>query len=997
MISLVLAMLWRRRGQAGTLALLSLLAVASAVAAPAYLIAAERAVAAGQIETAATSELTMVTRRSLDSIDDPSGRAGIDFPDAGKVLLNLNGFTYYHSAEVPAVGLEKSIEFPTRAVYRQGICDHVRIVSGRCPAAEGDALVGEDTARRLGLAAGDVIALRAARQNDLTNPPTWTAEGVPKTMTVSGTYRPVDSTEAYWGLHGYFVGGPGIGSGEPVFTNHETLETMQRTVTTMAIDGIAEPGTIDIDRLDQLRADLVRINTTSDDLDQIQFSSAIPRLLDRIDEGRAAARLLVPVIAVPLVLLACFTIYLTVGYGAEGRQSELAVVALRGTRWWTRWWLATGESLIAVLAGAVAGCLTGQLLVNAAAAALFPGVGADPAFSSLRYAPLAAVAALVAAVVAQRRQLTSSVAGLLRRTPATGRRRVAAAEAVVVVLAIATGAQYALADEPLTGVGMFAPALLVLALALVAARALLPLVNRGAVAALHRGRLGFALAGLQLSRRPGAGRLFALLVAAAAVAGYAASAVDTAARGREVEAMLGTGADRVLTVNPVTKRKLIDAVRAVDPDGRFAMAAVKLPAGAQTPPGYAVDSERLATVAAWPEDGPDPDDVHRLLHPRAADPPLFTGPEITADITYTSGGAPLRLTFSLSSTAGLGDGLLQLGELRPGTHTYRHQVALCAQGCRLNALSITGGDADTPTVSGQVVIRGLNTGQPAPLTDPARWRPTEEARLSAAPDGLRADVTVPADGAVGAWIQPVATPYPVPMAYAGRELNDVTVTGVAPAPVPLTPVAALPAVPAAGRQAALVELDYLDVLSAEPKEASEPQVWLNAAAPADIADRLAGQGLSVASDAPAATVRAGLDRQGPAVALWFHLIAAVLAGLLGAGALALTVAVDRTRRAEDLTALRIQGLRRGPASQATLWTYPVLVTIATGVGVLVALAAWRLTGWALPLAGLTPPDLPLPTWPRPSAVLAAAGTVLVVEFLVALFSGRNLRRRIERP
>jgi putative ABC transport system permease protein len=142
-------------------------------------------------------------------------------------------------------------------------------------------------------------------------------------------------------------------------------------------------------------------------------------------------------------------------------------------------------------------------------------------------------------------------------------------------------------------------------------------------------------------------------------------------------------------------------------------------------------------------------------------------------------------------------------------------------------------------------------------------------------------------------------------------------------------------------------------------------------------------------------VKAGLDRQGPAVALWFHLLAAILAGLLGAGALGLTVAVDRTRRTEDLAALRSQGLRPRPAGLATLWTYPVLVVIATAVGLLVAAAAWRLTGWALPLAGLNPPDLPLPTWPRPSALLAAAGAVLAVQFLVAVLSGRNLRRRIE--
>ncbi|SDT79034.1 FtsX-like permease family protein [Actinoplanes derwentensis] len=994
MISLVLAMVWTRRGQAVTLALLALLAVTSAVAAPAYLIAAGRAIAAGQIATAPNSELSLVASRTVDVRDESTDSAGITFPDVGKVLLDLPGFAYYHSAEVPAVGLEETVDFPSRLVFRQEICAHVRIVSGRCLAGEGEVLIGERTAQRRGLAAGDSVVLSAARQNDQSRPPTWMAAAVPKTLTVAGTYRTADTTDAYWGRHGYFVSGIGISSGEPVFTNPVTLETMERTSTVLTIDGIARPGTIDIERLGELRADLARREQISLELDQVQFDSGIPRLLDRIDDGRAAARLLVPVVAVPLVLLACFTIYLTVGYGAEGRQSELAVVALRGARWWTRWWLATGESLMAVLAGAVAGCLVGQLLVNAVSAALFPGVGAEPAVTSLRYAPLAAVTALIAAVVAQRRQLVSPVAALLRRAPAGDHRRIAAAEAVVAVLAVVTGAQFALSGQPLTGVGLFAPALIVLALALVAARVLLPVVNLLAARALRRGHLGLALAGLQLSRRPGAGRLFALLVATAAVAGYAVGAVDTAGQGRTITAGLGTGADRVVTVQPLTRRDLLTAVRALDPDGAFAMAVVRLPGGSVSVPGLAVDTGRLATVAAWPGGAPGPQALHRLLHPGAPESPVLSAADITIDATTATAGR-MRMVVSVSSLAGHGDGLIEMGDLKTGRHRYHQRTEVCRDGCRINGIRLSGAGGGS-AITGQVTLHEVNTTAPAPLTDPARWRATGQGRLSAAPDGLRADVQVTASVAEVVWIQPAVTPYPVPMAFAGNRPADPLITGVAPAGIPLAAVATLPAVPAAGRQAALVDLEYLDLLAVDPKPVLDPQVWLGSAAPADVDEQLAAHGLVIVSGTTAAETRAGLDEQGPAIALWFHLLAAVLAALLGAGALALTVAVDRVRRTEDLTALRTQGLRPGPAGQATLWTYPVLVVIATAVGVLVAAAAWWLTGWALPLAGITPPDLPLPSWPGMWSVLAAAGVVLVVELLVAFVGGRDLRRRIER-
>ncbi|BEL12301.1 hypothetical protein Q0Z83_104920 [Actinoplanes sichuanensis] len=996
MISLVLAMVWNRRGQAVTLALLAMLAVASAVAAPAFVIAAERAVAEGQIATASTSELTLVARRTTDSLQEASPNVGIKFPDVGRVLLlGLGGFTFYHSAEVPTVGLEPGNFHPTRFVFRQELCAHVRVLSGRCLAGEGDVLLGEGTAKRLELAAGDPITLTAARANGLARPPTWDPDGPPKKLTVAGVYRAIDPTDAYWGLHGYFVSGSDVGSGEPVFTTAGTLDTMKRTTTAMAIDGIAQPGTLDVDRLDQLRADMERLDTTAAELqDSLQFDSGIPHLLDRIDEGRAAARLLVPVLAVPLVLLACFTIYLTVGYGAEGRQSELAVVALRGARWWTRWWLATGESLVAVLGGAVAGCLAGQLLVNGAAAVLFPGAGTAPAFTSLRYAPLAAAAALVAAVAAQRRQLISPVSRLLRRTPPADRRRLAAAEAVVAVLAIAAGVQYFISADPLTGVGLFAPALIVLALGLIAARLLLPLVNRYAVRALARGRLGVALAGLQLSRRPGAGRLFALLVASVAVAGYAACTVDTAARGRDVEASLGTGADRVLVVESVTRQDLLTAVRAVDPDGRFAMAAVRIPGGSGTPPGLAVDTRALAAVPAWAEGAPSRTGLRAVLHPAEPPPPvIYPGTDIAIEVTATTTGA-MQLAVSLSAMDGPGIQILEFGDLKNGTHTYRETVSICENKCRLNAIRVSG-TGTAVEATGDMVIRGLGAATSAPLTDAGRWRGTRSARLSAAPDGLRADLRVTGAVADTAWIQPVTTPYPLPVAYAGNPPAAGTIIDSGATTIPVDAAVALPAVPALGRQGVIVDLEYSDLISVTPKLVPQPEVWLNSQAPADILDRLGEHGLQVVSESSATRVKAGLDRQGPAVALWFHLLAAILAGLLGAGALALTVAVDRTRRTEDLAALRTQGLRSRPAGLATLWTYPVLVVIATTVGVLVAAAAWRLTGWGLPLAGLTPPDLPLPVWPRPVALLTAVGAVLAAQFLVAILSGRDLRRRIE--
>jgi hypothetical protein len=95
-----------------------------------------------------------------------------------------------------------------------------------------------------------------------------------------------------------------------------------------------------------------------------------------------------------------------------------------------------------------------------------------------------------------------------------------------------------------------------------------------------------------------------------------------------------------------------------------------------------------------------------------------------------------------------------------------------------------------------------------------------------------------------------------------------------------------------------------------------------------------------------------------------------------------------------MSALRIQGLGGPAARRATLWTYPALVATAVAVGLPTALLAWAATGWALPLAGLDPPDLPLPSWPRLGAVAGTVAAVLATLTAVAAATGRDLHRHL---
>ncbi|GAA0580979.1 hypothetical protein GCM10010172_77370 [Paractinoplanes ferrugineus] len=994
MIALVLAMVWNRRGQAAALALLTMFGVAAAVAAPAYLRAADRAVAAGQVATAdaRSRSLTLIARQH----DPRPGRgnpaalkADVKLTESGATLAGMPGFDYTYAAEYPTVGLENTDKIRTRFVYRQDVCAHLTVTAGRCVIGESDLVIGEQTARRAGLRPGDEVTLTWAYYNADPAVLAFVPDGTAKRFLISGVYRATEPGDAYWGAHNYFGADTGGRAGEPAFVTNASLTGMDHGGVELSLDGSAPPGALTVDRLDAVRSALAGLQARTSVLGPgIELETAIPDLLTRIDAGRSAAHRIVPVLAVSLVLLACLTIFLAVGYGTEGRRPELAVVALRGARWGRRWWLATGENLVAILAGTVLGSVAGQLLVDAFAAWRFPGVGADPGLSALRWVPFAALAAVVTALLAERRQLGRPVAELLRRVPPAPRPAAAiAAEAIVVVLAAVAVLQLALSDGGLDGVGTFATGLVLIAVALVAARLLLPWATVFARRQLRDGRLAAAVAAFQLSRRPGGARLFALLTAAVAIVGYAAAAVDVGARGREVQAGIGTGAARVVTVGPISRQGLLAGVRAIDPAGRFAMAAVRLPAGPGQPPVLAVDTPRLASVAEWGGASPD----LRALRPAEVAPVVLRGSRLSVDLTTTglTIGKPLLATVVLAPVSGPADEVVELGELRAGRQAYAFDAPACADGCRLKALQFAG-RAGSLDLTGRISVDALTGVPSSALADAGGWRVSDGGKLTG---GLRVEVTSLNGLASGMFVQPADIPYPLPVAVAG-DVAQPGVTGFDGRALPIAGAASLPAVPGVGAPAVLTDLDYADRAATDATPVTAAQVWLSSSAPADVLTRLREHGLVVTSDLRAGEVRAELDKQGPALALWFYVLVAGLAVALAAGALILAAAVDRARRVEDLTALRAQGLGRAAVRRATLWTYPVLVAAAVLAGTATALLAWRLTGWALPLAGLDPPAVPLPSRPRLTTLLSTAVASFVILAGVAVLAGRRTLRAI---
>jgi hypothetical protein len=115
------------------------------------------------------------------------------------------------------------------------------------------------------------------------------------------------------------------------------------------------------------------------------------------------------------------------------------------------------------------------------------------------------------------------------------------------------------------------------------------------------------------------------------------------------------------------------------------------------------------------------------------------------------------------------------------------------------------------------------------------------------------------------------------------------------------------------------------------------EVWATAAAPADLASRLAGRGVEILGEESIVAERERLARGAPALGLALYLIAGLAALALAIGAVLLTAYVGAQGRRYELAALRVAGVRPWQLRRALLREYlhllglPVLVGLLTGV------------------------------------------------------------------
>lgn len=1020
MIRIVLAALRRHPSQAVAVAVLAAIAAAIAAVVPAYLVGAAEVGTVAAVESA-SPRLRLVIAQKKDVAGTDVAGVLRSTADPVRAALDRPGLQTVASVRTSGtVRTDKDVDLARDIAYRDGVCEHLRI-TGACPKADREIMVSNRVAGDLGLDVGAQITFMANR-------------GQPARFTISGRYEAGNPDDPYW------VGGTLIRS-EPVFATAGTISLLAVSDLIVTVEGMVTPELFThVEAVADARAVTVDLNRliVRDGFDVI---SSIGALADRVNANRRVIAAGVPVAGLQLLLLCWFALGLAVRHAGAGWRPDVGLLKLRGVPPGRVTALAVGRSAVPIAAGAVVGAVAALalrgLVENAMGRAqarpalvvsdglvLLGGAGA---------ALLAVIGSLAIAFVAERRMLREPVVDLLRRVPARqGGWGAGATEVLVAALAVAAVYQVrsAPADDPAAaGLALFVPVLVALVVALTGTRLLVPTAAGVARRAFGAGRLSTGLALLDLARRPGARRLAALLVTASALLVTATTGWATAASARADRAAVELGARTVLTVGAESAAHLITAVRAADPGGRNAMAVVvgRTSGSSDASPVVAVDSPRLAAVAAWPYSGSgsgtgaDPRDLAARLKPPAGQPVIAAGGAVELDLTVPAADPPLRVTVEAAFVDKRGTRITAaLGPAGPGRHTVRADTPGCADGgCRLVGFVLVGDREGSEPV---VLHRLGQADPPATLVDGAgfadlgRWRQPLISRkpwllVSNSGDGLalRIDQVIPIPltdsvtlpGGTGPpgvpdplTVEVADAPVPLPAVVSGA-LAETRRAGGQPTPllggggIPLRQLGTPAVLPRVGPTGLLVDLEYADRLLVGVDGVRE--VWLSESAPAGIVDRLREQGLQVIRTDTVAAATGRYAAEGGTAVFRLNLVVAVAGLLLAAASVVLVAAVDRPVRNAELVRLRVQGMSQRTVVRSVVGGYALVAAVATVLGVLAAAAALRLSGerrifddgWEL----LTPTG---PGWL--AIVLLATGLVVVSAGAVALASAPTVRR-----
>lgn len=878
----------------------------------------------------------------------------------------------------------------TAVVWRDGACAHLTIVSGRCPAKAGEAIISQRTVL------GGYRWHQGVRFDS--------AAGA---LTVVGTYTPRDTEDPFWFGQDYFDAQqqghdlPDIV--DTVFVDRAQFASLPpETLVQMALDYRLDANRIRLDDVPRLRADVGALLKKYTGMSGLQASSRIGTVLNQAAHQRNLVNTGTLLVTLQLGLLAWLVLFQLVSDAVESRGNEIALAKLRGQRpFWTAR-LAVGEPLLLLVLAMPLGLVVAWLAAHLfSASVLAPHTPVVLTVYTLAAVLAGFAGGVVAAVLATHRTLTRSVLEQWRRTAHRPRRsHVLLAVDIVVSAAALAGLLVLRSGRSRDGdstAALLAPGLLVLAVALLGTR-LVPLVIRLLLRPTRRSRwIGMFLAVRQVVRRPAGLRLAAFLAVAVGLATFAVSGEALAQTNRDARADAELGAERVVSVQYARGHDPVAATHTVDPHGRWAMAAATwLPEGGDSVVGtvLALDAGRLPAAGYPARGGSSTADIAAAVGRSAFPTVAVTGVAVRVRITATDlVGTPADVQFAFR-TPTQPNVQVSAGRLLPGTHTYTSRVQ-CADGCTLSGLIWNRPVEFNGTMTGTVLVTGMDqqahgawSALDVSLTETGAWRGGPEFSQSSDDVHATAQGTVDhyrSESGYGGMSYAFA-PDPLPVLAT----PSAVLTGSS-APNPLVMedgiggvapfrVAAFSSVlPSVLSNGLIVDVAYLRADLPGFDEQAKWSVWLGPRAPADAVAQLRSAGLQVQRVSTTRSRVVQLGRQGPALSLFLLLACAVTGAVVAVGGTAIAIGAGARRRSYETAALRVIGVTRRALYRGGVLEQGILLASAGLLGVPAGYLAARLAMPAIPqFADSTPIRLDYRPPLAPVGWCALAFAVLVL-------------------
>lgn len=589
----------------------------------------------------------------------------------GHVPYRMYQATWSDALAVP--GPERPGQVPVmQAAAVGGIASNAKLISGAWPTAPRPggpvpAALPATAATDLGLHTGSVLRLR-----DLSS-------GRPVTLQVSGLYRATRPTATYWqidliGPSGVSTGGGFISYG-PAVVSPTAIGPGRAPIAASQASFVVLPRVASITPADlaPLAARIAATAAAINNAGQLTATTAMPQTLSNAAAGQAAAKTLVLISGLQLLLLTTAALALASRLLASNREWETALLAARGAARRQLIAPSLAEAVVAVAVSAAAGVVAGTwlsaLLLDRLTGQL-PHVAAPAVTVWVAGAGLLLLCVGIVLWPAARPSRPSDVRVRRGRSAPVATALAAGADIALIVLALLAVRElrsYSVATQVLNGRGVdpviaVAPMLALAGLAIVPLR-LLPIAARGLERLTARGRrLGSAMANWEISRRPlrqsGPALLVMLTVGASTLAlaqyqSWQDSVHDAAA--------FATGAQvRVEQLQPVAMSNVSSITRLPGVKAAMPVSEVGLVGSGQL---LVLDAQLAArTVTLRPDLASQPaGQLFRSITPAARPAIVLPGKplrlEITASMTGPSGASalgPVSVLLTLQDADGVG-------------------------------------------------------------------------------------------------------------------------------------------------------------------------------------------------------------------------------------------------------------------------------------------------------------------------------------------------------